>query len=111
MAESRTDIVIRPATPADLPALWRLAALDDAPVPNAGSDVLIAEVDGQPVAAYASGRAIADPFRRTASLVELLRLRARQLATAAEADSPRPQGRRLKLRSHAPVAPQPLPQG
>ena len=111
MAESRTDILIRPATPADTPALWRLAALDDAPVPHAGPDVLIAEVDGQPVAAYAGDRAIANPFRKTASLVELLRLRATQLAAAAEAGSRRPQRRRLKLRSHAPVAPQPLPQG
>jgi hypothetical protein len=111
MAESRTDIVIRPTTASDTPALWRLAALDDAPVPHAGPDVLIAEVDGQPLAALVGDRAIADPFRRTAPLVELLRLRAHQLAVAAQADSPRPQGPRLRLRSHAPVAPRPLPQG
>ncbi len=111
MAESRTDIVIRTATAADTPALWRLAALDGAPVPNAGPDVLIAEADGVPVAAVAGDLAIADPFRRTATLVELLRLRARQLTAAADADAPRPQGRRLRLRPHAPVAPQPHPQG
>ena len=111
MAESRTDIVIRRTTASDTPALWRLAALDDAPVPHGGPGVLIAEVDGRPVAALAGDRAIADPFRRTAPLVELLRLRASQLAAAAEADAPSPQGRRLRLRPHAPVAPHPLPQG
>ena len=111
MAESRTDIVIRRATPSDAPALWQLAALDDAPAPQATADVLIAEVGGEPVAALSGERAVADPFRPTASLVELLRLRARQLEAAAGPDGSRPQGRRIGLRPHAPVAPRPLPLG
>ena len=79
MAELPTDIIIRRASATDARALRRLAALDNAPAPAAGPDVLIAEIDGEPVAAVTGDRAIADPFRRTAELVELLRLRARQV--------------------------------
>ena len=111
MAEPRTDIVIRPASASDEHALWRLAALDDAPALPAGPGVLVAEENGRPVAAYAGGHAIADPFRPTAHVVELLRLRASQIAAAAAAGDPVPQGRRLGLRPTAPVAPRPLPQG
>jgi hypothetical protein len=43
--------------------------------------VLVAEVDGTPVAAISlvDGHVVADPFERTADVVELLRLRAAQL--------------------------------
>lgn len=96
MAEFRTDIVIRRASAADTHTLWRLAALDDAPAPIAGPNVLIAEIAGQAVAAVAGGRAIADPFQRTAEIVELLQLRAQQVEPAppvrrgVERLSPRP---------------------
>jgi hypothetical protein len=83
MAEYRTDIVIRRASPADTHTLWRLAALDDAPAPIAGPSVLIAEIAGKAVAAVAGGRAIADPFQRTAEIVELLKLRAQQVEPEA----------------------------
>jgi len=79
MNSPRTDIVIRRADASDARALLRLAALDSAAVPPAGPDVLIAEVSGRIVAAVHDGRAIADPFRPTAGLVDLLRLRAGQL--------------------------------
>lgn len=102
--ESRSEIVIRRATASDAQALRRLAELDGAPVPAAGADVLLAEVDGKPLAAIAGERAIADPFRPTASLVDLLRLRARQLAAAPAPDGPGAQGRRQRLRRNAPVA-------
>jgi hypothetical protein len=73
-------ITIRRATADDASALRRLAALDDAQAPAAQPDVLIAEDAGEPVAAITRcGRAIADPFRRTGELVELLQLRARQV--------------------------------
>ena len=81
MNATRTDIAIRRADASDARALSRLAALDSAIAPLAGPDVLIAEVDGHAVAALHEGRAIADPFRPTASIVELLRIRARQLGT------------------------------
>ena len=79
MNTTRTDIVIRRADASDARALTRLAALDSAAAPLAGPDVLIAEVDGQPVAALHHGRAVADPFQPTASVLELLRVRAGQV--------------------------------
>ena len=58
--------------------------------------MLVAELDGEIVAAvpFDGGRAIADPFRPTAELVELLRARTRLLAGAA------PAGRLQRLRPH-----------
>ncbi len=65
-------ITIREATRADRADIERLAALDEAPTP-AGS-ALLAFVDGRLAAArpVAGGEAVADPFMRTAALVELL---------------------------------------
>jgi hypothetical protein len=70
-----TDITIRNAY--DREVLARLAALDSS-APLSG-DALVAESDGRAVAAIelGSGRTVADPFVRTADVVELLRLRAR----------------------------------
>ncbi|HEV2821229.1 MAG TPA: hypothetical protein VGW11_12060 [Solirubrobacteraceae bacterium] len=72
-------LTIRPAGPADRAALERLAGRDSARVPE--GDVVIAMVDGELRAAITvpGGTVIADPFRPTAELVELLRLRATQL--------------------------------
>jgi hypothetical protein len=79
MNSSRTDILIRHADASDERALWRLAALDTAAAPHPGAGVVVAEVAGQIVAAVDRGRAIADPFQRTADVVELLRLRVAQV--------------------------------
>lgn len=71
------EILIRCACADDGPDLVRLAALDSAdslpPAP-----LLVAELDGVLSAALSlrDGSAIADPFKRTAAVVELLRLRA-----------------------------------
>ncbi len=75
---------IRSARSSDDSTLWRLAALDSAPVPS--GEVLVAEEDGELVAAMpvAGGAAIADPFSSTAEAVELLELRATQLRTVAD---------------------------
>jgi hypothetical protein len=85
-----TDVIsptisIRAATTGDGPALARLAALDSAPVPF--GPVLLAEVDGRPLAALSvsEDRVIGDPFARTVDLVDLLRVHAR--AQAARGDS------------------------
>jgi hypothetical protein len=102
MNSSRSDIVIRRADASDARALWRLAALDDAPAPRAFEAVLLAEADGQIVAAVGPDRAIADPFRRTAEIVDLLELRAAQLAASEVRRSRRPRLPRL--------IPHPLPQ-
>lgn len=74
------EMVLRAARPTDETVLRRLAALDSTR-PLRGR-ALVAEVDGEPVAAIslADGRVVADPFRRTADVVELLRVRQRRLA-------------------------------
>ena len=74
-----SEITVRLADHTDSRALLELAALDSAQVP-AGALVL-AESDGEIVAAVPvdGGRAIADPFRSTALLVEMLELRAAQI--------------------------------
>jgi len=82
-----SEILIRRAYADDGPDLIRLAALDStASLPP--SPVLVAELDGVVSAAVSvrDGSAIADPFKRTAGAVELLRLHA---AAGRDADSPR----------------------
>ena len=77
LSDERT-IAIRHAHDGDRGAIERLAALDSS-VPPAGS-VLLAEVDGEPWAALGldDGHVVADPFRRSAGVVDLLHTRARQ---------------------------------
>ena len=94
------DVTVRLADYSDAAALVRLAGLDDARVPD--GPVLIAETGHRPVAALPlnGGSAIADPFHRTAALVEVLDLRARQLR-----DSDRPRaglGERLRSAMRTP---------
>ena len=69
-------LTIRRADAADAGALVRLAALDSASPPT--GETLLAEVGDELWAAVEldSGTAIADPFRPSADLVDLLRLRA-----------------------------------
>jgi hypothetical protein len=92
-------IVIRAATAADGPILTRLAALDSAPVPF--GPTLIAEVDGEARAALAlrDGAVVADPFARTAELVQLLKVHASTVADTEGRPATRPFGfvRRLGL--------------
>jgi hypothetical protein len=75
-------VLIRAARGSDGVALDRLAALDSARVP--AGELLVAETDGALVAAHApaSGAIIADPFRHTAEVVELLQLRGSLLRAA-----------------------------
>jgi hypothetical protein len=69
-------ITIRRADVTDAGALVRLAALDSSSPP--AGDALLAEVGDEVWAAVEldSGSAIADPFRPSGELVDLLRLRA-----------------------------------
>ena len=69
---------IRSAQPEDAQALHALATVDS--VPPLSGEILVAELDGTAIAAVSlmDGRVIADPFRRSADTVEILRLRARQ---------------------------------
>lgn len=75
-----TAITIRAAGAADASAVARLTQRDSAPVP--AGVLLLAEVGGELVAAMSAdgSRVIADPFRRTADAVELLRSRVRQVS-------------------------------
>jgi hypothetical protein len=77
------NITIRSAYPDDYSALWQLAALDDRALPS--GPFLVAELAGEVVAAASvpTGATIADPFQRTAEAVDLLRLRATQVARYA----------------------------
>jgi hypothetical protein len=70
---ARVNVVLRTAEPADRRRLRRLAGRDTSGIP--GGPLLVAEQDGVVLAAWseAEGRAIADPFRPTGPLVELLR--------------------------------------
>jgi hypothetical protein len=72
-------LTVRVATQRDGEAVRLLAALEGVNMPR--GRVLVAEVGDDVVAALPldGGRALADPFRRSAQYVELLRLRARQL--------------------------------
>ena len=73
---TNTALTIRRATAADAFALKRLSALDSAFPPT--GDLLLAEMGSELWAAVSidTGAAVADPFRPSGDLVELLRFRA-----------------------------------
>jgi hypothetical protein len=75
-------VTVRRFSEGDIDAIQRLAELDEKPVPSGG--VLVAEQAGELVAALPldGGQALADPFKPTADVVELLRVSARQLREA-----------------------------
>jgi hypothetical protein len=75
-------VVIRAARGSDGPALRRLAALDSSVVP--AGDLLVAETGDEVVAALSldTGARVADPFRPTADVVDLLAYRASRLPAA-----------------------------
>ncbi len=77
---SNTAVTIRRATATDAFALRRLAAIDSASPPT--GDVLLAEMGEELWAAVSidTGAAVADPFRPSADLVDLLRFRAERLS-------------------------------
>src|SRR3954452_12393932 len=95
MRRSETPLVIRLATQADQVPLTRLAQVDSAP-PLEGRVVLV-EADGgiRAALALADGRAIADPFIRTAEMLAVLETRAAQLSAANTSAPARPIGRLL----------------
>jgi hypothetical protein len=75
-----TRVTLRYSSAADREPIRRLAELDSARVPS--GPALVAEIDGRLRAALPldGSRAIADPFHRGLELVDLLKLRAAQLA-------------------------------
>ena len=84
---------IRPATDDDRDLIGRVASLDSSrPIDG---PALIGEIDGIAVAvlSLSDGRVVANPFRRTADLIALMRVRARAMDVADHPDSP---ARRLR---------------
>lgn len=77
------DVAIRMAGVNDAAVLQRLQELDARDLPTGRH--LIAELGGVPVAAIAvaDDTVVADPFARTGAVVDLLRVRARQLRFAS----------------------------
>jgi hypothetical protein len=77
------SLALRIADPADARALRMLAELDEEP--DLDGEVLLALIDGEPVAAMSldDGRVVADPFVATTNAVALLEVRARQLVGGA----------------------------
>ena len=78
--QAHERVTVRHADAGDTTALRRLAALDSSDAPS--GPVLLAESEAAILAAMPldGGRAIADPFERTAELLDLLELRRAQLA-------------------------------
>ncbi len=76
---TQPEITIRPASLDDRKALFRLAQLDSAQLPE--GDLLVAAIGDEIRAAMSvqSGNAIADPFHHSAELVRMLSLRVDQL--------------------------------
>ena len=90
VSSSPASLSLRHATSADAGAVAYLSALDEAE--RLSGSVLLAFDGDRPVAAMSleDGRTVADPFTRTADVVDLLRVRARQQRSGA--------ARRLGLR-------------
>ena len=78
-------LTVRRLANSNIDAIRRLAELDGKPTPIGA--VLVAEVAEELVAAVPvdGGEALADPFKPTADIVALLRLRARQLRESSGA--------------------------
>jgi hypothetical protein len=76
----KSTLALRLAHADETGLVRRLADLDDAPMLD--GEILLALVDGQPVAALSltDGRVLANPFVPTAEAVALLTLRAAQLS-------------------------------
>lgn len=84
-----SNVTVRMAENRDTRTLVRLGALDSGPVPE--GPALVAEIDGDAVAALPldGGRPLADPFRQTSAMIELLELRAAQLRAEGQPSPPR----------------------
>lgn len=97
-----TSISLRLERPEDRPAVTRVAERDSAPLPAEPLLVAVAPEGVRAAISLSNGQVIADPFVRTAEIVDLMRARARQLGRAArDAQSRgwRRTGRRIALAS------------
>jgi hypothetical protein len=85
-------VTIRLAYDADAAAIERVAGRDSRPVPPAPHLVAIRGDTIEAALSLGDGAVVADPFRHTADLVELLRCHARALEAAAEPPAGSPAG-------------------
>ena len=81
-AAAAADVAIRVANKNDTAAIHELEQLDSRSLTDGAR--LVATLDGVPVAALAvaDDSVVADPFEKTQPVVDLLRIRARQLRIA-----------------------------
>lgn len=95
------EIVIRAARESDGRELARIAGRDTGAMPE--GPILVAQVGSDIRAAISlnDGHAVADPFHRTAELVEMLRIRAGAVAASRRPAQIRRRRRRPALRSAA----------
>src|SRR5690242_19378749 len=95
-----TPITIRLAEAADHAALGVLAQLDSASVPAV--PVLVAETGGDLLAAVSlhDGASVADPFRHTSDVLELLHIRAAGRVANEETARTAARGKRISALSH-----------
>jgi hypothetical protein len=91
-------VTVRLAGEQDELALRKLAELDGSPEPRA--PVLVAEAEGRVMAArsLSDGRSVADPFRHTAHLKELLALRSVHLRIGFDPKHPGIRARLSRVR-------------
>jgi hypothetical protein len=82
------SVVVRVARPEDDAAIRRVAALDSKEIPEGVK--LVAEADAEIIAALpiGGGESVADPFRWTADVVALMKMRAAQLERATFEPAP-----------------------
>jgi hypothetical protein len=74
--EWRSPVALRFAAPSDESAMRRLAELDSRRLPPGPHLIAVREGRVDATLSLATGAVVADPFRRTAELVELLRCHA-----------------------------------
>jgi hypothetical protein len=70
-------LIILQAHDSDMPAIWRLAALDDRRAPHAPALLAYVGTELRAALGLRDGQVVADPFHRTADIVEMLQVEAR----------------------------------
>jgi hypothetical protein len=81
-------VTIREAASADLPALRRVAERDSARMIERPAVVALSDGEVRAALSLSDGSVIADPFHRTAEIVELLRAHARAVNRSARRPAP-----------------------
>jgi hypothetical protein len=70
-------LIIEHADSSDMPAVWRLAALDDRRAPHGPALLAFVGEELRAALGLRDGHVVADPFHRTEDIVEMLRVEAR----------------------------------